>query len=158
MDPLIESLKQQDQIEAAAQETANRIRLHDADIIQAKAGDFWDRVTSYLRVLCSDLVATFPNNSKRHAFLDPSLPNGFFINGGGLPRRILAAQLDTKGQRVTLSLRVKQSFDDHPDPQYVAPIAITVGKEEELIYSFMGKREDDPHNLARALLRYVCGL
>jgi hypothetical protein len=156
MDELIESLKRQDEIASVARDTENRIRLHNADITRAKAPDFWNLVTERLRALCAELIQTFPTNYSRHAFME-SLPDGFFLNGSGLPRRILSAQLDITGQRVRLAVRIKNSIEDQPMPQALPSIDIKVGSDEELRFTFMGKAHDDPQALARSILRYVCG-
>jgi len=156
MDELIESLKQQDERTALVRETENRIGLHNAEIIRAKAPDFWNLVTERLRALCPELIQTFPTNYSRHAFME-SLPNGFFLNGGGLPRRILSAQLDINGQRVRLAVRLKNCIEDQPTPQTLPSIDIKVGSDDGLRFTFMGKAHDDPQDLARSLLRYVCG-
>lgn len=156
MDELIESLKRRDHAETIAQETENKIRLHDAEIIQAKAPDFWAMVKAHLQVLCSELMQAFPNNTSRRAFME-DIPDGFFLNGSGLPRRILSAQLDVQGQRVKMSIRIRQSFEDAPTPQPLPSIDIKVGKNEEVLFIYTGKRHDDPQEVSRALLRYVCG-
>jgi len=157
LDPLIANLKQQDAVAEQERDTANRIRLHNADVIQAKAPDLWCLVINHIATLCGDMLRAFPYNSKRHPFLEP-LVNGFILNGGGLPRRILAADLDIKGQRIRLSERIKNSLEDDPRPEIKPPVSITVGEQEELLFQFMGRTYDDPQDIARAMICHVCGI
>ncbi len=156
MDELIESLKRSDALADQQADTQNRIRLHNAGIIHAKAPDFWGLVDGQVRTLCQEMLEAFPHNVKRHLFPE-TIPDGFMLNGGGLPKRILAAQLDINGERVRLSERIKQSIEDQPSPQPKSSINITVGPDDELRFNFMGTPYADPQSLARAFVTYVCG-
>ncbi len=157
MDELIESLKRSDAIADEKIEIQNRITLHNAEIIQAKAPDFWSLVAGHVRTLCQEMMEAFPQNAKRHLFLE-TIPSGFMLNGGGIPRRILAAQLDLSGQRVRLSERIKHSLEEQAMPTPKASINISVGLDNELRFNFTGTSYDDPQSLARAFVSYVCGI
>jgi hypothetical protein len=154
MDELIESLKQQDELSRQKLDAQNRIRLHDATIIRAKATDFWDIVYEHIQRLCGEMREAFPSNADRQLFVQ-AIPSGFFLNASCLPRRILSAQLDIDGQRVKLSERIKHSFDDNPQPERRPAIGIKVWSDDELRFTFIGKPYDDPTALARALVSYV---
>lgn len=157
MDELVESLKRSDALADQQAEIQNRIRLHDAGIIHSKAPDFWSLVITHVNTLCQELMTAFPQNVKRHLFLQ-SIPDGFMLNGGGLPKRILAAQLDLNGQRVRLSERIKYSIEEQPSPQPTSSINISVAPDDELRFNYMGTPYPDPHSLARAFVTHVCGI
>ena len=155
MDPLVEQLKKSSEAEAKRRDTESALRLLNAQIIGAKAPTFWDLVSSRVKAICEELRQEFPNDNRFHLFMAAELRDGFFLNSRKLPRCILSAQLNIAAQRVDLSERIKHDLMDQAMPQYVSPIAIVVGDDNELTFRFQGNSFDTPDELARALVSYV---
>ncbi len=116
---------------------------------------FWQIVQDAIEGICMELRQEFPSDNRYHLSLEKQPSSGFFLHGGKLPRCILSADLDVIGQQVLLSERILQAREHQPMPKFKAPITITVGTEEELIFKFDGKCFDTPHDLARAIIGYV---
>jgi hypothetical protein len=75
MDELIESMKQQDELASQQLDARNRIRLHDATIIRAKATDFWDVVYERIQTRCGEMREAFPSKANRQLFVQTILPS-----------------------------------------------------------------------------------
>jgi hypothetical protein len=100
----------------------------------------------------------FPNDNRYHPFINEERPDGFSINSGKMPRRILGLDLNLNAHRIDVCQRLKHSREDQPFPQAAPPIDITVGTEEELRLNFQGKSHDTPESLVQHLISYVCGI
>lgn len=155
MDPLVEQLKKSSEVEAQAQQTQAALRLHNAQLIAAKAPTFWELATNRVGVICDELRQGFPTDNRYHLFITLQAPSGFFLNGNTSPRCILSAQLNIRGQQVDLSERVLNNVLDQPTPNAKSPITIKVRADEELTFTFQGESFDQPDELARALVSYV---
>jgi hypothetical protein len=155
VDQLVEQLKKSSETEAQLQQTQTALRLHNAQLIAAKAPTFWDMVGNRVGVICDELKQAFPTDNRYHLFVVQQAPNGWFLNGNASPRCILSAQLNIRGQQVDMTERIVQNVFDSPTSNIKAPITITVGVNEQLVFNFQGESFDMPDELARAIVSYV---
>src|SRR5208283_4676061 len=129
----------------------------NARIIRAKAPAFWEQTMQVIRAECDEMQRAFPNDRLRNPFVN-SYAGFFTLNSKAIPRRILAAQLNAEGQTVQTHEGTKYSLEDQPMLNPTGPISISVGSDEEVIFTFRGGQYDAPENLAHAIITYICGL
>jgi hypothetical protein len=154
----IDSLKEGKDKEAEAQTRLDDIRLHKARIIQAKSRDWFTLLQERVLADCAEMRAKFPNDAKLQPFVNTQTPGGFSLNGGGMPRAILRLDLQVNAQQIGVCESLREDFVLSPPIQQGAPIPITVGPQEELVFTFMGTGHDAPDSLSQHLISYVCGL
>jgi hypothetical protein len=152
----IETLKSEKDKEAEAQARLEDIRLHKARIIHGKAWGWFALLLERVMADCQEMLSTFPNETRYHPFVNTKTHGGFSLHGGGMPRTILRLDLQVNAQQINMCESLKQDFALDPFPQASAPIGITVGLQEELIFTFRGTPHDTPEGLSQQLIRYVC--
>jgi hypothetical protein len=155
MSQFIENLKRATQAQTETLQRQAALRLHNADVLRAKAPIFWDATKTILRTECGEMQRNFPNDPRYNPFVNEQM--GFTLNGKKMPRKILMVDLNLDGQCLTVSEATKYSLIEQPIFDYIAPISIAVGSEEELVFTFRGRPLDTPESLAEAMISYVCG-
>jgi len=152
MDVLIESLRRERENAELEADLRSRMRLHNQQIIEAKAPGFFAAFVTNLKEQCDKLIA-----EPRHPWIEESFPGSVKLNGAGVPRREILAELDIKGQQVKLYQAVKETRYHTAQLAETDPMKITVDDDEELRFRFRGHTYEDPCDLAVAFVRYVVG-
>jgi len=147
----IDKLAEKDKVQAADRRTQEELRLHKAKVISAKASGFYDALIERLQGDSSKLGETFPNDRSRQcdvvkAGLD------WEIRGCKLPWRIVNLRLNVAGQIVDIVESIREARDRVVDAGR-DEIRITVNDDEELEFTYRGRKHVTPDSLAQALIQ-----
>ncbi len=146
-----------DDLDSDDDERHEELRLHEAQIIRAKAPVFWDSVVQHLREDTNKLRDRFQHNSRYHCNVSPSA-NGVTISGKTFPRKILQLKLNVLGLCVELREDTQLSQFEAETIHKRDVIDIKVEEQGQVGFQFKGKVFDYPHSLSEELVRYVCGI
>jgi hypothetical protein len=133
----------------------DQLRLHNAQLIQARTPGFFGSVIECVRTASSKLRSTFPDDLSKQCSLS-NTGNVWTVQGCKVPWKILQLQLNLAGQCVDIAEGSKESRD-----RTVAvgsdQISIRVNDEDDVEFYFHGIRHLTPEHLAESLIKYVRG-
>ena len=151
----IDKLAEKDKAQAEDRRTQEELRLHKAKMISAKAPEFYNALIERLQVDSSKLREKFPNDRSRQCDVVKAALD-WEIRGCKLPWRIVNMRLNVAGQIVDIAETVREARD-RVVPDGRDQIKITVNDDEELEFTYRGRRHVTPDSLAEALIQRVYG-
>jgi hypothetical protein len=151
----IDKLKERRKALAESGQTHEELTLHAANVIRAKAPEFWDSFIERLHADSSKLKEVFPNNISCQCTVVKTAI-GCELRGCKLPWRELSMRLNVDEQSVDIDER-KREATDRIIPAGHDEIRVTVNDYEELEFTFKGRAHITPGSLAQHLIEYVCG-
>jgi len=143
--------------ESAREAQKERSRLHNTNIIQAKAPDFWNATILSLKRDCEQCAATFPNDGKRNPQLTTK-ENGFELRNVGIPANIFQVELRVEANFVKVIKRVQRDRYGSEDDAGQEDIRIEVDSSDEIRFVTAANQFfDTPNGIARYFIELVCG-
>lgn len=152
----IETLKRADQQRDEQMRTQAKIRLHNAQIINANAPTFWHATIECIRADCATLEKEFPTNKKRQCTIGHASEFNFSLYSGvSLSRRELEVQFSADGQCINVLQAERVDMHAPAITRARRQITISVDDQEQLEFHYEGIIYKTPDTLAEAFIRKV---
>jgi hypothetical protein len=105
----IDALKSEIDEIGSAEAAVKEAQLRDARIIRDGVDEWFRTFVQCVDGDCLKLRTTFPDDKSKQLFIgEPRSRNGLYLNGGGLPRKILWLSLNTNALRIEVAEGLKQ--------------------------------------------------
>lgn len=136
---------------------AEKTRLRNAEVLNAKLPAFWQALIKDVEALCTGLRERFPNNRARHCNVERRGTQGFRVDSeGSLARCSLLVMCNVAGRSLDYhDIALDRLFESEHELSR-GQIGIRVRPDDEsLVFNYRNQDYDVPKKLAEALVRHV---
>jgi hypothetical protein len=158
MSDWIDKLKTADEKNAKIAHEEKKFRLQVAEIISAKAPEFWHSLGRQLKADVAKLNETFANDSCRQCdLIDRQHDLSYVIQSRKLPFTIIRLSTNFSAQQIVVEKGIKKSREHQPDFSLEPPMSFTLDSANELQLEWQGTKYSDTALLAEKLIKSVIG-
>ncbi|MGD0736166.1 MAG: hypothetical protein ABR976_13510 [Terracidiphilus sp.] len=153
----IDDLKEQDVQHQEHLSSMNAIRLHNANVVRAKAPALWSLLIIQIEAYLEQLRASFPHDMTRQADLIKR-GDSYTLQGKKLPLSVMKLTLNLDGSCINISQGIKHEFADRPTLTPSKPIDFKVTNDEDVVFFWKDWNYADPSLIAEQLVKIACRL